>query len=75
MFITTVKIKTNCHKDGFYNETLSAFNDAEKYCGHLPSGTAEAFNKIDKLVEGGQHFIDGHYIEIISIIKRDIITL
>ena len=72
MNATMMKIKTNKHLDGFYTVTVSGFGPTPRFAGQLPSSTVEAVNKIESPVVGGQHYIDGTYIEIISIETRGI---
>ncbi len=67
MKVTRMKIKTNKHMDGFYTVNVSGFGPSPRFAGQLPSDTVNAVNKIEVLEVGGQHYIDGNYIEILSI--------
>jgi hypothetical protein len=70
MKVTAIKIKTNCHGDGFYEVSLSSFGG--EFFGHCPSDLVAAFNTIEEHKEGAQHYINHNYIEILSITTREV---
>jgi hypothetical protein len=67
MKITRVLIQTNCHRDGFFTETLTQHGDGPFYA-HMCSDKVFAFNSLTEHLEvNAMFYAKGQFFRVLAI--------